>query len=311
MAEALRVHTVTSSTVAFQRFSPHLLVPALIPSTAENGIHDVDIMSPLFRHCKLLCQTGGCYHFHKGGCSAVAGFRLVHVQAVIQNIHGYNGYAARRDKLTRLRREDGGLFNANTSLFTAEQLCVLSLLRQQFHERPPGTESRAVNSFYCFHGPRREHLQQVCLNGMVATKGMDDGYFGSGCYATLNIEYALRYVYGDLDEDHGFSRRDPPNDDRYPVIMFAASTGMAYPITREVDYGSSLPSSSSSSSREHDARCKYFGCGLKGGFDCHVICVNEAAGFQAVPMQACQYVEVVMDQETSLLPVAVLWFEKN
>jgi hypothetical protein len=50
-----------------------------------------------------------------------------------------------------------------------------------------------------WHGPRREHLDNICTNGLVATRTMDAGYFGSGCYYTLNIEYAIKYVHGVLD----------------------------------------------------------------------------------------------------------------
>jgi hypothetical protein len=296
--------------VAFQRYKPHLLIPGIGPVTAVPGLHVVGNTSPIFRYCRLLCQSGGCYHFHQRGCLPVAGFRLVDVQAVIPDSDCYNAYAARQAKLTKLRREDGGCFNATTNAFSLTQRQVLSALRNHFQERPPGTESRAANTFYCFHGPRREHLEKVCMNGMVATKAMDAGYFGSGCYTTLNIEYALRYVHGDFDEDHNLVRRAPPDDGRYPVIMFAASVGIAYPITPDVDYPSPTASSSSSSAATV-RRCNYFGRCLNRGFDCHVICVNQASGFQAVSKQDCQYVEVVMDQESQLLPVAVLWFEAN
>jgi hypothetical protein len=172
---------------------------------------------------------------------------------------------------------------------------VLSCLREQFQERAPGTNPRAVNAFYCFHGPRREHLDSVCSTGLVATRAMDAGYFGSGCYSTLNIEYAIKYARGEFDD--ASSRRPPAEDGRYAVIMFAASVGMAYPVTRDVDYQTDAQKSN------------FFGRPLQAGFDCHVVCVNESIGCQAVNRQECQYVEVVIDQVSQMLPLAVLWFE--
>jgi hypothetical protein len=59
---------------------------------------------------------------------------------------------------------------------------------------------------------------------------------------------------------------------------------MAYPVTRS-DYGN-VPGTELGYS-------DFFGRPLKRGFDCHVICVNETAGFQAVSRPDCHYVEVV------------------
>jgi hypothetical protein len=303
---------------------PHLFVPGIISPSAGQGLHSVSRVSPLHQQCKQLCSEGGRYNFSEREYFPVYGFKLVEVQAIVTSSYNFTGYCARQEKLTQLRKGKTKIFNADTDTFTLEQKGVLSMLRSRFHERVPGTKSRASNTFYCYHGPQRENLEKVCLNGFVATKGMDAGYFGSGCYATLNIEYALRYVFGDFDESHGWSRRGRPADGRYPVILFAAATGMAYPITREVDYPSpsaadeavavspvSSVSSSSASPAHNTMQCKYFGKGLKSGFDCHVICVNQHSGFQAVSKKECQYVEVVLDQEFSLLPLAVLWFEED
>jgi hypothetical protein len=313
--EILRYHSHGTSTAAFQRFKPHLLVPGIVPPASAPGVHSVEIYSPLFRHCQRLCETGGSYNDHNGRYNSVAGFRLVQVQAVVHDNIPHAAFDARQHKLSRLRMSDQRtLFNPNVSDFTSSQFSVLSMLREQFLERPPGTQPCAPNSFYCFHGPRPENLYDVCMNGVVGTRSLDGGYFGSGCYATLNIEYALRYVHGDFDERGGYTRRFPAADGRYAVVMLAACTGATYPITPEVDYDYPLtadrPSAVSTMSPPlKSERCKYFGSRLKTGYDCHVVCVNEANGLQAVSKKDCQYIEVVMDQEWSLLPVAVLWFE--
>jgi hypothetical protein len=189
------------------------------------------------------------------------------------------------------RRQNGHAhFDFNTALLTAPQLHVLGILRELFQHREPGTEVRAANTFYSYHGTTAERVKYICENGLVAVRGTDAGYFGSGCYSTLNIEYALGYASG----EYTGARKPGP----YPVIMFACSVGMAYPVTRGVDY-----------SPAGNGFSDYLGKPLNPGFDCHVVCVNAASGYQAVDRDRCEYVEIVIDQESQMLPVAVLWFE--
>jgi hypothetical protein len=229
----------------------------------------------------------------------VAGFRLVNVQAVLHSLNAYGGYEDRQFKMTNRRLKGGDHFNFETRTLDANQLMVLSALRDQYHERRPGSNPRSTNTFYSFHGPRTEHVQSICENGIVATRSLDAGFFGSGCYSTLNIEYALRYARGDFDpHDKG---RSGPSDGRYPIIMFAATVSMAYPLTPGIDYSTAAVGGGYSD---------YFGKPLKAGFDCHIVCVNEASGFQAVNRDQCEYAEVIIEQESQMLPVAVLWFEE-
>jgi hypothetical protein len=130
-------------------------------------------------------------------------------------------------------------------------------------------------------------------NDIVATQATDAGYIGSGCYAALNVEYAVRYARGDFDDPPRV--RQTPNG-RYPVIMFACAVGIAYPVTPK-NYGNvdGVPMGFSD----------FFARPLKQGFDCHVICVNESTGYQAVNRPDCQYVEIVM-AESQMLPVPCL-----
>jgi hypothetical protein len=232
------------------------------------------------------------------------------VEAVVHDTAQYTAYEFKQDQMFRQRVGGGEHFNFDTNTMGADQLRVLSCLREQFQERRPGLNPKAANTIYCFHGPRREHLDNICTNGLVATRAMDAGYFGSGCYSTLNIEYAIKYAHGVLDQNNS---RPPSADGRYPVIMFAASVQLAYPVTRAVDYpahDANTASSSSSNGRVKN-ESRFFGRPLERGFDCHVVCVNENTNFQAVNRQDCQYVEVVISQEIQMLPLAVLWFEDN
>jgi hypothetical protein len=247
--------------------------------------------------CSSLCATGGrCV---LGDPSPVRlEFQLTAVQAITHSASRIGGYENKLLRLSNNRKTGLPYFNFPVrEHLDKDQLHVLDTLRTQFQERMPGTDPRSANTFYSFHGCRAEHVHDICTDGIVATQAGDAGYFGSGWYSTLHIEYAARYARGDFD--------DPPiqrttRNGCYPVVMFACAVAMAYPVTRQ-DYGnvSGCPPGLSD----------YFGRSLKPGFDCHVVCVNETAGFQAVSREDCHYVEVVIAQESQMLPVAVLWFE--
>ena len=46
---------------------------------------------------------------------------------------------------------------------------------------------------------------------------------------------------------------------------------------------------------------------MRSGFDAHVAVVSQAAGFEAVRRTQMQYLELVIDQEAQVLPLAILW----
>jgi hypothetical protein len=280
----------------FHKYRPYALVPNILPANASRrALHDVPNTSLLFTYCQHLCGQGG--RWEKDIKYPIAGYKLARVQAVLHEVGVYNAYAARQAKLHGLRTTGGTFFNTPISTFCDVQVAVLDALRGVFQPKVDGPGSKSPNTFYTFHGPRREHLESVCLNGIVAVRSMDAGYFGSGCYSTLNIEYALKYAVGEYDSG---TQRPAPADNLYPVIMFAATAGMAYPITQDMDY---KPPNTAPTS-------EYFGRPLKPGYDCHVACVSyDVSDGQAVNREDCQYVEVVVDQEAQMLAIAVLWFE--
>jgi hypothetical protein len=288
------VASAEDSSVAFQRYRHHVFTPEVLPSGALPGRrHVVSSTTPLYQFCKSLCRTGGSWLPSPG---TIAGYRLVGVEAIIKDTPPKAAYEIKHDQNLNQRHGGGDRFNIDINKFSADQLRVLSCLREQFQERRPGTNPKAVNTIHCFHGPRRECLDNICANGLVAVREMDAGFFGSGCYSTLNIEYAVKYAHGVFDQPRP---RPPSADGRYPVIMFAASVQLAYPVTPDADYAAGANES------------KYFGRPLEKGFDCHVVCVNENTNFQAVNRPDCQYVEVVISQENQMLPLAVLRFEDN
>jgi hypothetical protein len=144
-----------------------------------------------------------------------------------------------------------------------------------------------------------EGLAGVCQNGIVPQRAIDAGFFGRGCYTTPNIEYAAKYARGDYDPV-GAAPRQRSADGCVPVVMFAASVGMAYPVTPAEDYPTPPRA---------DGHSIWFGNGLEVGFDCHVACVSEPT-CEAVNRPDCQYMELVVDQQSQLLPVAVLWLKE-
>jgi hypothetical protein len=290
----------------FQRFQSYMYSAAsfaggdsMTDARGRRVTFDEASQAPLFQFCKTLCLDGGNW---LPSPNPVAGFKLFAVEAITHSPAYYAGYSEKQARMSEQRHEGGPYFNFDTlGNLNPQQQLVLSTLRQRFHERAPGTPFDAPHTFYSFHGPRRENLASMCSTGIVATRGLDAGYFGSGCYSTLNIEYAVRYIRGDFDKPTS-PRRTRPSDGKYPVIMFACSVGMAYPITPGADYGNvvGVPAGCSD----------YYGRPLKQQFDCHVICVNKVSNFQAVNRDQCQYVEVVIADESQMMPVAVLWFEE-
>jgi hypothetical protein len=222
------------------------------------------------------------------------------VDAVCQEPHRIQGYESRQKVLQGLRKDGGSAFNFLTRDMQSEQLNILGALRERFQERSPLASPQTPHVVYAFHGTRVEMVENVCRNGIVAMRETDSGYFGLGCYLTLNIEYAARFAHGEFDESTPPCVRPcNPADQAYPIIMAAVSVGMCYPVTPSVDY-----------SRRGDGMSDFLGQPLKKGFDCHCAAVC-APSFQAVNRAQMQYMELVVDQEVQVLPVAVLWVKST
>ena len=87
-----------------------------------------------------------------------------------------------------------------------------------------------VNTVYTFRESRRENVESVCNTDLVAVRAMDAGFFGCGCYTTLNVEYAARYALGDFDPPVPGVRASP--DGRFPVIILTISAAHFAPVGR-------------------------------------------------------------------------------
>lgn len=205
----------------FVRFQPHCFVPGVVPAGSGPGLYNVAPNSSLFLHLRHLCNSGGSWNRVQ---RPVAGFRLARVQAVVPEAFILSGFNSAQERMNSLRGTGLAQFNHNTQGFSAAQLSVLTLLREAFQEKAPGSSNRSANILHCYHGPRGEHVQSICSNGMVSVRQLDQGYFGVGCYTTLNMEYALKYSHGDFD----LAGPRPSVDGMYPIIMLAATVAMAY-----------------------------------------------------------------------------------
>jgi hypothetical protein len=292
LQQALEI-ALSSDLEPFVRYSPHILVSHVVPrDTTPGGTSIVPPTSILYRHLEALFSRGGSWLPLP---SPVAGYQLVRVDAIRQESHRIAGYESRQKVLQGLRKDGGSAFNFLTSSMSAEQLHTLGALRERFLERSPAATPQAPHVVYAFHGTRVELMDSICRNGIVAMRETDSGYFGLGCYTTLNIEYAARYAHGEFDAPAPRVRTAHPTDQAYPIIMAAVSVGMCYPVTPGVDY-----------SKRGDGMSDFLGLPLKKGFDCHCAAVC-APSFQAANHDKMQYMELVVDQEVQVLPVAVLW----
>ena len=168
-----------------------------------------------------------------------------------------------------------------------------------YHERSPEGSPLEARTLYVFHGPQVGAVDGICLDGLEAVRALDPGYFGVGAYTSLNVEYAARYAMGEFD-DQPLQRDFTATGGLVPVIMFAAAVNMAYPVTPDVDYPQPPRA---------DRHSRFFGQPLSAGFDSHVACVSERAGFEAVQREHCEYVELVVANYQQLLPLAVLWLQ--
>ena len=228
----------------------------------------------------------------------MAGFTLVRVEAVVNEdvkVAIFENYLGRMRRL----RENIAAYNADIGLLSGPQMRVLNAVREEYHERSPERPPLEARTLYVFHGPQVGAVDGICLDGLEAVRALDPGYFGAGAYTSLNVEYAARYAMGEFD-DQPLQRDFTATGGLVPVIMFAAAVNMAHPVTPDVD----CPQPPRA-----DRHSRFFGQPLSAGFDSHVACVSERAGFEAVQREHCEYVELVVANYQQLLPLAVLWLQ--
>jgi hypothetical protein len=257
--------------------------------------------SQLYRLCQELVLQRGSWVVAENGLQPrpLIGYNLVQVDAVIHDCAMLCGFKSRRSKLTRLNSQQT-IFSPELGAYEFEQAQIWDLFQGFMHARNPADDvPYSPGSFYCFHGPKFQYLESICRNGMVGVRELDGGYFGAGCYSTLNVEYAIRYAAGEFDDPARANDRQQPSGDRRAIVLMCGLANKSYPVTPTVDYETQPPHSD------------FYGRPLKcRGYDCHVACVSEDSQFEAVEAENCQFVEVVVEQEIQYLPLAVLYFQE-
>ena len=279
------------SSAAFAVGRPYLLSGA--PTTADSPRIAVvpSSTAPAVGLLRQFLATRGAYG-HGPAPSPVAGFVVSEMELLCVDAAAFE---SRLKRLDALRMTGGERFNPLTGDFDAEQLRILMTLRESFEVRPAGVGPTHPNMLFAFHGTRVEALPSV-VAGLVATQTTDAGFFGGGVYSTTSLEYAARYAAGRFDDPTTASPRTPRADGCMPVVLVCAAVGVAYPVTPQRDYG-----------RRADGHSDLFGSKLRGGYDAHVAGVSEASGFEAVRRTQMQYLELVIEQEAQVLPLAILW----
>jgi hypothetical protein len=229
---------------------------------------------------------------------SVADFRLDRIE-LVQDADKQQELTLRMRRMNAIRTSPSIAAELDTIFdevsASPERRAVLGELKDLFF---PPSGKRCANVCHVFHGAGVDTVDSILRTGLVRLSREDDGFFGHGCYATPSVEYAARYATGELSA-HGPRPPDPTGC--WPVIMFAALTAVAYPVTRE-DYAT--PSVRASKS-------KYFGKTLRHGVvDAHVVAVNQGHTFQACPADSADYLEVVCSEPANMLPLAVLWLRR-
>jgi hypothetical protein len=250
--------------------------------------------SPLHVHVEMLTRTRGA--FSKGCYRPIAGFTLVGVDVVVPTAAQVVVFEERLRVLSERRKNPGGAFNPE-KLRVVEKQEVLHLVHDLCCPPLPGSQRNSARVVHTFHGTRVGLVQALIASGLASLGTTDEGFFGAAIYTTPNMDYAAAYARGDFDTPTKTVRAGRPSDGAYPVLLLACAVGLVYPITRPDDYA-----------KRTDGYSDYFGAPMRGPYDCHAACVDDDT-YQAVPVRDAQYVELAVQQESSLIPLAVLWMK--
>jgi len=171
------------------------------------------------------------------------------------------------------------------------------LLRRFCHRFGPAfSRCCRANWLPVWQGTSKNAAEAVCKSGFASLARLNSGYFCRGIYNSPDPGYACRYGLGEFGGDMGA-------DGVGCVILSLLCIGLVYPIDRGSDYAPDAPANASSS---------LLGKPLKtsDGYDAHIAAVEEPH-FQAAsdPLQA-PYLEVVVEQESQLLPIAILEYKR-
>jgi hypothetical protein len=282
-----------------KRYQIDFVVTGLPQPGPNPALHLAAPTSRIFAEAESLLKTGGPFvadPTHPTGFvrRPIQGYKLQELQVIVRNVAGFED---RLRLLQNFRTQAAAI--ANPAGFSAEQWRVLNTLRADFLPRPPGSDPKAPNLINVFHGTKPAILNSV-INGIVAVGSTDAGFFGKGVYTTTSIEYAATI----------YAQARP--DGCVPVLWCVAAVGVCYPLTREKDYSrNKMKRLFGNNVATHVS--DFFGLPLNRQgttYDCHCAVVNSNADYQAVQHQNLQFMEVVIEQEAQVLPIAVLWLKR-
>lgn len=151
-------------------------------------------------------------------------------------------------------------------------------------------QGQNANILTTWHGLEERNLDAVLKMGLAALQTTDQGFWCKGIYSTTSPEYACFYSTGEIESDH--ARPDGC------VLLCLSSVGLAYPVCRK-DYA-------------NGPKCTLEGGAILAPCDMHVAVVNPDEGYQAAsdPTARGCYLEVAIEQESQILPLAVVYFER-
>jgi len=166
-------------------------------------------------------------------------------------------------------------------------------------------------------------LQMHVMQYVKDLRQTDGGFFGSGVYLTPNSNYAAVF---------STSGKQANKNGQFTLLLCYAVVGLTYPISRATDYDNPNLYSKWSISKYHSAypipqnAIDKANCGdesalfdallvrndkaLKDGFDSHFIAVSEKEYYHAVKAKDATYFELVVKEETQVVPYAVIYFKK-
>lgn len=166
------------------------------------------------------------------------------------------------------------------------------------------------NILFVWHGGPSGYLHKIAAAGPRKLRRTDGGFFGAGIYTTPEAWYACLYALMAMN-----AYPVPDTFQEYGVILFAATLGTPYVVTRENDYP--LKVDGTRVILEGDEVSHFYsenpcqGIALMPGVDTHYVACKAPPGsvnFQACREADAQCHEVVLDSVQQLCPIAIFYF---
>lgn len=167
---------------------------------------------------------------------------------------------------------------------------------------------------YVWHGAKINSLHQIACTGPRKLRTTDGGFFGAGIYTTLEDWYACIYAIMAMQQKAtpGCPVAGPAPE--YGVILFAATLGNTYVVTRDNDYPHPDPNVTYCGQpvSKFYSNNPFNGIALMPGVETHYAACRQFAGdvnFQACPEDQAECHEVVLESCSQLCPIGIFYFK--